>query len=356
MSTDVSLDNNKKTQLVSTLSIALKNVDENRSEFTTNEANFGKIVVVTFKPTRTGEPENTVATGENSSFQAKLKQERKNLIQHLYSIIDTTREPTSNSDSNSDNCCVDNFQNDFADQWANSDDYDLNFCGRKASEFGLRKRAQYNSKTRKQIFEKFYPESHRFPLRAKQKKASRNGFYNKRKKELDLTRKAESVEKFKNIGLGATGGTDLETEYGFVYLYSSKYSKEMELMEKNENSKSSLEFTLCEENAPDDLQSDVLDFLLDLQDREITPEDYEYLLRLDESVPKKTIAEDRIASLETEIATELHVSETCGVCMENYSVGDTRKILPCKHVFHTCCVDTWLRHNSTRCPLDNKEV
>ena len=342
MSTDVNRDNNKTSPFVSTLSIALKNVDENGSEFTTSETKLGKIVVVTFKPTpkptRTGKPKNTAAKTESNSYQARLNEEREDLVQHLYSIIDTTRKPTGNSDANSGNGCVDNFQNDFAHQWASIDDYDLNYCGRKASKFSLIKRAQYNSKARKQVFGKFYPERQRFALETRQKKASRNEFYNKRKKELDLTRKAESVEKFENISLGITGETDFEAEE--------------ELMEDD----GGLEFTLCEENAPDDLQSDVLDFLLDLQDREITPGDYEYLLRLDESVPKKTISEDRIASLETEIATELHVSETCGVCMESYVVGDTRKFLPCKHVFHACCVDTWLRHNSTRCPLDNKDV
>ena len=341
MSDEVNCDNGTQTHFVSTLSIELKSIDENGVEFTRNETHLGKSVVVTFKPKRTGESEHTAARTDDNSLEAKLKQERSGLIQHLYNIIDTSRRPTSNSDSNPGNYCLDNSENDFADRWANSYDYDLKFCGRKTSEFGSRKCAQYNCKTSKQILKNC--DANRFSLRARQKKASRNGFYSKRKKELVLTRKADSVEKFESFRLQ---NARLETEYQEGIMD--------EIMERNDEWP--IEFTLRDENAPDHLQSDVLDFLLGLQDREITPEDYEFLLRLDESVPKKTISEDRIAGLETQIATELHVSETCGVCMESYVVGETRKVLPCGHVFHACCIETWLRHNSTRCPLDNKEV
>ena len=117
------------------------------------------------------------------------------------------------------------------------------------------------------------------------------------------------------------------------------------------------EFTLCKENAPGDFsESNFLEFLMNLQDRDITPEDYELLLRLDESVPTKTISDERIASFETENVSERHVNETCGICMEGYVVGQSRKILPYKHIFHVNCIDTWLKNSSTKCPLDNKEV
>ena len=120
--------------------------------------------------------------------------------------------------------------------------------------------------------------------------------------------------------------------------------------------KSGLEFLLCDENTPEGLEPGLLEFLLDLQDREVTPEDYELLLQLDDSVTKKALPDERVASLETDAVTEEHVDDTCGVCMENYVVGETRKILPCGHMFHENGIKTWLSYSSTKCPLDNIEV
>ena len=42
---------------------------------------------------------------------------------------------------------------------------------------------------------------------------------------------------------------------------------------------------------------------------------------------------------------------SCAVCMEDYKNGDVLRILPCKHEFHTSCVDRWLSMNNPTCPL-----
>jgi len=34
--------------------------------------------------------------------------------------------------------------------------------------------------------------------------------------------------------------------------------------------------------------------------------------------------------------------EECIICLESYQEGDTIRRLPCKHEFHSTCVDTWL--------------
>jgi len=34
--------------------------------------------------------------------------------------------------------------------------------------------------------------------------------------------------------------------------------------------------------------------------------------------------------------------DTCSICLEEYLVGDELRILPCKHEFHTSCIDQWL--------------
>ena len=38
----------------------------------------------------------------------------------------------------------------------------------------------------------------------------------------------------------------------------------------------------------------------------------------------------------------------CVVCLEEYHEGDSYKRLPCRHHFHTSCIDEWLRLND-RC-------
>ena len=41
---------------------------------------------------------------------------------------------------------------------------------------------------------------------------------------------------------------------------------------------------------------------------------------------------------------------TCNICLEAFVNGDGVKTLPCLHMFHTSCIDTWLSRKS-ECPL-----
>eukprot|EP00397_Hematodinium_sp_SG-2012_P028182 GEMP01029659.1.p1 GENE.GEMP01029659.1~~GEMP01029659.1.p1 ORF type:complete len:229 (+),score=62.72 GEMP01029659.1:132-818(+) len=58
---------------------------------------------------------------------------------------------------------------------------------------------------------------------------------------------------------------------------------------------------------------------------------------------------------EEEKGTDCHKSE-CLICLETYGIGEDVKTLPCFHVFHSTCVDEWLRISQTcatcRTPLD----
>ncbi|XP_028394944.1 uncharacterized protein LOC114519084 [Dendronephthya gigantea] len=288
--------------------------------------------------------------------EAKLGRERQELVKHFNNIISTSQEthPSSTVENSMSYCISDLYSNpECSDRYDVIYDHDLGFCGRKTSTFCRKKRGQYDRNPKKQKLKEFDCVSRRYAGNLGQKKASRNKFYNKRKKEQVLKRNAERKEKFGILKvLQAEEIFDAENED--LYLFNNNNDDN----EVNDSSLFPYEegFALCGENAPDDLPEDVVDFLLGLQDREITPEDYDLLLRLDASVPTKTVSEERIASLKHEEVLEQHVADSCGVCMEDYQIGETRKILPCKHVFHANCIDTWLRHNSTKCPLDNTEI
>jgi len=46
----------------------------------------------------------------------------------------------------------------------------------------------------------------------------------------------------------------------------------------------------------------------------------------------------------------------CMVCMEDLVAGEEARGLPCKHVFHKACIDTWLTESSISCPLRDWEA
>lgn len=98
-----------------------------------------------------------------------------------------------------------------------------------------------------------------------------------------------------------------------------------------------------------------INLLIELQNREITPEDYDLLTQLDCSVRPKTLSEAKIDSLQSDNVTSA-LDDICGICIEDYIPGDVRKFLPCGHHFHGHCIRTWLSTTSDRCPIDGKDV
>lgn len=49
-------------------------------------------------------------------------------------------------------------------------------------------------------------------------------------------------------------------------------------------------------------------------------------------------------------------SVTCAICLEDYSVGEKLRILPCCHKFHAFCVDSWLTSWRTFCPVCKRDA
>jgi len=103
-----------------------------------------------------------------------------------------------------------------------------------------------------------------------------------------------------------------------------------------------------------------IEFLISLQHREITPEDYEYLSRLDELIKKKTVNDALLNKFKSEHVNQKLLEqlngEVCGICLESYVLDQNIKHLPCKHTFHSDCIDQWLKNQSHCCPLDNMSV
>lgn len=63
--------------------------------------------------------------------------------------------------------------------------------------------------------------------------------------------------------------------------------------------------------------------------------------------------EDLIYSKHTEKKNQTF--ESCPICYIDYKVGDKLKKLPCEHVFHTPCIEEWLKKKA-KCPMCNHEI
>lgn len=101
--------------------------------------------------------------------------------------------------------------------------------------------------------------------------------------------------------------------------------------------------------------------LRSLYSRDITPEDYEMLLRLDE-VREGETSQQQLALEDCEHlpVPQSHLrwqGETCAVCCSEMLISDDVCGLPCcDHVFHRQCISQWFSSRRAVCPLDNLSV
>ncbi|EOA14758.1 hypothetical protein CARUB_v10028055mg [Capsella rubella] len=48
--------------------------------------------------------------------------------------------------------------------------------------------------------------------------------------------------------------------------------------------------------------------------------------------------------------------DTCPICLEDYTSGETLRLLPCQHAFHLSCIDSWLTKWGTSCPVCKHDI
>jgi len=89
--------------------------------------------------------------------------------------------------------------------------------------------------------------------------------------------------------------------------------------------------------------------------RDLTENDYELLLQLDENLPNKAGAlPQQIQSIPTIVSSGEEELQCC-ICLSEVEKDEVIKELGCKHRFHAHCIDKWLAINSC-CPIDKQPV
>lgn len=93
------------------------------------------------------------------------------------------------------------------------------------------------------------------------------------------------------------------------------------------------------------------DEMMDLMFRDIKPEDYELLSKLDEIVPKTNTANRSVVDELPRVLARTCANAECGVCLSSLQPDAQVVKLPCEHVFHPACIEKWLTQCKNACPL-----
>mmetsp|Transcript_15362 Transcript_15362/g.28694 ORF Transcript_15362/g.28694 Transcript_15362/m.28694 type:complete len:206 (+) Transcript_15362:32-649(+) len=79
---------------------------------------------------------------------------------------------------------------------------------------------------------------------------------------------------------------------------------------------------------------------------------YEELLRIFPGNSPTPATSSLVDNLPTEKMSEATCKgATCSICLEDFIVNEDARRLPCLHLFHKGCVDTWLKNFNSNCPI-----
>lgn len=89
-----------------------------------------------------------------------------------------------------------------------------------------------------------------------------------------------------------------------------------------------------------------------LQYRDLRPEDFDLLSKLDEGVPRRGTAPMSLVESLPRVRSRTCGSAECGVCLAAFGASDIEVVqLPCRHAFHPECISKWLTEFRSACPL-----
>ncbi|EPY50948.1 ubiquitin-protein ligase E3 [Schizosaccharomyces cryophilus OY26] len=60
-------------------------------------------------------------------------------------------------------------------------------------------------------------------------------------------------------------------------------------------------------------------------------------------------------TMNAEDANQEEEDDFCTICYANYDYTDYLRVLPCGHLFHAQCIDTWMTTSKASCPLCNED-
>jgi len=93
------------------------------------------------------------------------------------------------------------------------------------------------------------------------------------------------------------------------------------------------------------------DEVIDIMYRDLRPEDFDTLLKLDERLPKRhTATVGSVERLPRHLARDCRCSG-CRVCLTDFEASTSVVELPCGHAFHPACISKWLTQFKNNCPI-----
>mmetsp|Transcript_9540 Transcript_9540/g.21867 ORF Transcript_9540/g.21867 Transcript_9540/m.21867 type:complete len:453 (+) Transcript_9540:207-1565(+) len=93
------------------------------------------------------------------------------------------------------------------------------------------------------------------------------------------------------------------------------------------------------------------DEVIDIMYRDLTPEDFERLCKLDERLPKRNTLQRNTVERLTKLPARNCSSTECRVCLGEFDPASSVVQLPCNHAFHPACISKWLTQCKDTCPL-----